>query len=219
MDRIEFRDRIVLTTLPHAAFDGWSMRALRAGVADAGLSPETALLLFPGGIRDVVRHWSSYGDRRMLEEMEKLDGASMRVRDRIAAAVRFRFEVNLTHREAVRRGLSFLAMPQNADLAARCAFDTVTAMWYAAGDTSADYNYYTKRALLAAVLSATVLYWLDDESEDYGDTWSFLDRRIDDVMKIPKLLSRLTDAIERLAPPLSPFGHRAGRGFRARGPI
>jgi ubiquinone biosynthesis protein COQ9 len=155
----------------------------------------------------------------MLEEMEKLDGASMRVRDRIAAAVRFRIEVNLKHREAVRRGLSFLALPQNAELAARCAFDTVNAMWYAAGDPSADYNYYTKRALLAAVQGAAILYWLNDESENFGDTWSFLDRRIDDVMKIPKLQSRVTAAIERLAAPLSPFGRRGGRGFRARGSL
>ncbi len=219
MDRTGIRDRIVLATLPHAAFDGWSMRALRAGVADAGLTPDTALRLFPGGVREVVRHWSSYADRRMLEEMEKLDASSMRVRDRIAAAVRLRIEVNLTHREAVRRGLSFLAMPQNADLAARCAFDTVNAMWYAAGDTSADYNYYTKRALLAAVHGATVLYWLDDESRDFAATWSFLDRRIDDVMRISKLQSRVTGAIQRLAAPLSPFGRRGGRGFRARGPI
>lgn len=219
MDRTEIRDRLVLATLPHAAFDGWSARALRAGTADADLSPDTTLRLFPGGIREVVRHWSSYGDRRMLEEMEKLDGASMRVRDRIAAAVRLRIEVNLKHREAVRRGLSFLAMPQNADLAARCAFDTVNAMWYAAGDTSSDYNYYTKRALLVAVHGATILYWLDDESEDFGDTWSFLDRCIDDVMKIPKLQSRVSDAFARLAAPLGPFGRRAGRGFRVRGPV
>ncbi len=219
MERTEIRDRIVVATLPHAAFDGWSEQALRAGVNDAGLSPDMAIRAFAGGIREVVRHWSSYGDRRMVEELEKRDVASMRVRDRVATAVRVRVEVNLAYREAVRRGLSFLAMPRNADVAARCAYDTVNAMWYAAGDTSSDYNYYTKRFLLAAVHGATILYWLDDESEDYEDTWSFLDRRIDDVMKIPKLQSRVTNAIERLASPLSPFGRRMGRSFRARGPI
>jgi len=216
MDRTEMRDRILLATLPHAAFDGWSGRALAAGIDDAGLPPQMAVRVFAGGMRDVVRHWSSYGDRRMVNELEKRDLAAMRVRDRLATAVRCRVEVNLAFREAVRRGLAFLALPQNAEVAARCTYDTVNAMWYAAGDTSSDYNYYTKRALLAAVYGSTVLYWLDDESDNHEETWRFLGRRVDDVMKIPKLQSRLTGAIERLA---APWSGRVGRGFRARRPI
>ncbi len=219
MDRTEIRDRILLATLPHAAFDGWTERALRAGLDDAGLPPDMAIRVFPGGMPDVLRHWSDHGDRRMVEELGNRDLESMRVRDRLAAAVRIRIEVNLAYREAVRRGLSFLALPQNAGLAARCAHDTVNAMWYAAGDTSSDYNYYTKRALLAAVYGATVLYWLDDESEDFEETWSFLDRRIDDAMNVPKFQSRVTAAIQRLATPLTPFGRRMGRGYRVRGRV
>lgn len=216
MDRTEIRDRILLATLPHTAFDGWSERALAAGLDDAGLPQDIAVRLFAGGMRDVVRHWSSYGDRQMLNELEKLDLAAMRMRDRVATAVRLRIEVNRKHREAVRRGLSFLALPQNAEVAARCTYDTVNAMWYALGDTSSDYNYYTKRALLAAVYGATILYWLDDESVDSEETWSFLDRRVDGILKVPELQSRLTGAIERLA---APWSGRVGRGFRARRPV
>ena len=62
-------------------------------------------------------------------------------------------------------------------------------MWYAAGDTSTDFNFYTKRATLAGVYSSTLLYWLNDRSPGGEATWGFLDRRIDDVMKIEKLKS------------------------------
>lgn len=216
MDRTEIRDRIVLATLPHVAFDGWSDRALAAGLEVAGLPPDMAVRIFPGGMREVVGHWSNYGDRRMADAAQARDLASLRIRDRIAAVVRLRIEVDLVHREAARRALSFLALPQNAEVAARCTYDTVNAMWYAVGDTSSDYTFYTKRALLAAVYGATVLYWLDDESENFGDTWSFLDRRIDGAMKLPKLQSRLTNAIQNLA---APVRGRVRRSFRGRRPI
>ena len=55
-----------------------------------------------------------------------------------------------------------------------------------AGDTATDYNWYTKRMILASVISATKLYWLGDQSTDYASTWAFLDRRLDDVMQFEK---------------------------------
>lgn len=213
MDQTENRDRILLAVLPHAAFDGWSDRALAAGLEDAGLPPDAAVRAFPGGVREIVAHWSGYGDRRMMDALAQRDQESMRLRDRVAAAVRIRIEVNSAYREAVRRGLSFLALPQNADVAARCVRDTVDAIWYAVGDTSTDFSYYTKRASLTAVYSATILYWLDDTSEGAEETWAFLDRRIDGMMKIPDLQARITGAIERLVRPLS---GRAGRRIRLR---
>ena len=65
-------------------------------------------------------------------------------------------------------------------------YRTVDAIWYAAGDTSADFNFYTKRATLAGVFSSTLFYWLNDRSEGNEATWAFLDRRIDDVMRFEK---------------------------------
>jgi len=208
----EIRDKILLAMLPHVAFDGWTRRSLDAGVAAAGLPPEMALRAFPHGMEDVIRHWSKYSDRRMLEGMERLNLDAMRVRDRIATGVRLRIEVNKPYREAVRRALSFLALPLNSAIAARNTYNTVDAIWYAAGDTSTDYNFYTKRGLLAPVYVSTVLYWLGDESEECAATWAYLDRRIDDVLKIPKIQARIQDAIGAFVPPLT--SRRRGRGFR-----
>ena len=95
----------------------------------------------------------------------------------------------------MRRALSFLAMPQNTLLALRCVYHTVDAIWHLAGDTATDWNFYSKRGLLAAVYTTTVLYWLEDESEGFTDTWAFLDRRISDVMKVPKAAARCRQAV------------------------
>ena len=195
------RDRILLATLPHAAFDGWTRRALTAGVADAGLTPDMALRAFPGGINQLVDHLADWADRRMLEELDAVDLESMRVRDRVQTCVRVRLQVLDGYRESIRRLLSYLAMPQNAPLAVRLTWRTVDAVWYAAGDQASDFNYYTKRGLLMPVYTTTVLYWLGDDSEGSANTWTYLERRIADVMKIPAYQSRLKEALSSLPRP------------------
>ncbi|MBE0531530.1 MAG: COQ9 family protein [Rhodospirillales bacterium] len=195
METVDLRDRVLLAMLPHVSFDGWSERSLKAGARDAGLAPEDGLRAFPTGMLEAVEHFCDFGDRRMAEEMAKRDVAGQRVRERIAAAVRCRLEVVADHREAVRRALAFMALPQNAGTASRCTYRTVNGMWYAAGDTSADFNFYTKRALLAGVYAATVLYWLTDESPESADTWAFLDRRIDGITTFGKVQGRLTKTL------------------------
>ncbi len=191
----DLRDRVLLGMLPHVAFDGWTERSLKAGARDAGLAAADGLRAFPTGMLEAAEHFCDFGDRRMVEELAKRDVAGLRVRERIAAAVRCRLEVVADYREAVRRALAFMALPQNAGTASRCAYRTVNAMWYAAGDTSTDFNFYTKRALLAGVYATTVLYWLTDESPESADTWAFLDRRIDGVMTFGRYQGRLTKAL------------------------
>ena len=63
-------------------------------------------------------------------------------------------------------------------------------MWRAAGDTAADFNFYTKRLLLSGVYTATLMFWINDESDDCEATWAFLDRRIGNVMEIEKAKAR-----------------------------
>lgn len=205
------RDEILLAALPHVPFDGWTRRAMRRGARDAGHDAVAADRAFPYGAADMVAHYSDLADRRMIEELERRDIRAMKVRDRIATAIRVRLEQAAPHRDAVRRALSVLALPPNAPAAARSLYRTVDAIWIAAGDTSTDWNYYTKRGLLAAVLSTTALCWLDDVSDGNAETWDFLDRRIADVMRVPQITGRVRGAFARI---LGPF---QGRTYRSAG--
>ena len=212
-EEIEARRReLMQAAVQHVAFDGWSGQALIAGARDLGLSAAEAHNLFPGGARELLEVFSAEMDRRMLETMERQPLEEMRVRDKVALGVRSRLELLEPYREEVQRGLSFLALPPNAILGSRLVWRTCDAIWYAAGDTATDYNYYSKRSLLAGVYSSTLLYWLSDRSENYAATWDFLDRRLTDVLKIGgtlgKSIQRLMDA------PNSLFTRR--RGVRPR---
>jgi len=185
----ELRDLILLATLPHVAFEGWTVAALEAGIEDLGDVPrmaEQGALAFPGGMRDLAGHFSDWADRRMVAEMARLDMPSLKIRQRIAAGVRCRLQVLAPHREAVRRCLAYLALPHHAALSVTCTYDTVNEIWYASGDESSDFSFYSKRTLLAPVLASTVLYWLaddGDDEDDYPETWEFLDRRIANVLR------------------------------------
>jgi ubiquinone biosynthesis protein COQ9 len=211
-------DRLALleATLSHAAFDGWSQKAFDAAAKDAGISADRALNAFPGGMAELLAFYHEVEDREMLEAMARANVSEMRVRDRIAFAVKARLQRNTRHREAIKSACSFLAMPHNAALAMRLLYRTVDAMWYGAGDTATDFNFYTKRGLLAAVYSSTVLYWLSDRSALSADTWSFLDRRIDEVMQVPKLLGKVSALTGRFPNPFRVAQRMRPRGFRAR---
>ncbi|WP_337875048.1 COQ9 family protein [Elioraea sp.] len=203
IERSEERDRAVEAALPHVPLDGWTRKALRAGLADAGFDPADLPLLFPGGPVEAIELWCDLADRRMAEAVGGLDLAAMRVRDRVAAAIRIRLEQNAGAREAAARATALLALPHNAPAAARITARTVDAIWRAIGDRSADVSWYTKRASLAAIYGATMLYWLRDDSEGAEETLRFLDRRIEALMLIPKAQRRLGEIAARLP---DPFG-------------
>ncbi|GHF33847.1 COQ9 family protein [Seohaeicola zhoushanensis] len=182
----DIREALLGAALPHVPFDGWSEATFAAAVADSGTDPALARAVCPRGALDLALAAHARGDRAMLDRIAAEDLAAMRFRDRVAAAVRWRIEA-AGDREVVRRAVTLFALPQHAAEGARAIWQTVDAIWTALGDSSQDYNWYTKRATLAGVYSSTLLYWLGDTSEGSVATWDFLDRRIEDVMRIEKL--------------------------------
>lgn len=180
----ELRPRLVAAMVPHVAFDGWTEAALLAGAADAGIDPDLARVAFRGGAAEMAVAYTALADARMLAALGDL--STLKIRERIRRAVATRLEQADGERETVRRTLAVLTL--HPVLAAKTLWRTADTMWRAAGDTATDYNHYTKRTLLGAVYSATLLVWLD-----HPDDWqAFLDRRIDGVMRFEKVKARLT---------------------------
>ena len=178
-------DRLLDAALLHVPFDGWSETTLRAAIRDSGVHDGLARALFPRGGVDLALAYHRRGDARLRAQLAATDLSALRYRDRIAKAVRLRLEL-VEDKEAVRRGTTLFALPIYAAEGARAIWGTSDAIWSALGDTSRDFNWYSKRATLSAVYSATVLFWLGDDSPGHQATWDFLDRRIENVMGIEK---------------------------------
>jgi len=174
----------------HAGFDGWSERALAMAAAELGVPADRARLAFKEGAVQMIDAWFDSIDRAMLAAFPAERIAAMKIRERIRALLLFRFQATAPHREALRRAVAILAMPQNGPTAAKLAWRVADRIWRLAGDTATDFNHYSKRMTLIGVYASTTLVFLDDDSDGLAGTEAFLDRRIDDVMRFEKAKAR-----------------------------
>ena len=180
------RRRLALAVGENAVFDGWTRASVDSAAQQLGIDPIQARLAMPKSPTGMIDVYIREVDRGLEAYFTPDRLAALKIREKIRALIWSRLEIMGPAREAVRRALAILAMPQNIPLALRMASRSADLMWRIAGDTSTDFNHYTKRMTLGAVYGSTLLVWLDDRSEGWVETAAFLDRRIDDVMKIEK---------------------------------
>ena len=181
------KDDLVRGMLIHVPFDGWSEASIIAAARECGISDEEARLLLPGGAIDAIDHFTDLADRDMAVALDKLESRPMGITSIIREAILCRLDGAAPHREAVASALRVLARPQHAPLAARTLYRTVDRIWRLTGDGAVDFSFYTKRATLAGVYSATLLYWVANPSADRQRIEAFLDQRLREVALIPKI--------------------------------
>ena len=186
-------EAILDAMLGRAAFEGWTASALAAAAGDAGKDKAVLAAAFPAGPADALRAWSQRADRKMRAAMEAPDFAGLKIREKVASAVRARLAVLKPHKEAARRAAATLALPIHAPLAADLAWQTADAIWRGLKDTSTDFNFYSKRAILTGVWLSTLAHWLGDDSDGEASTHAFLDARIENVMQIEKAKAKLRE--------------------------
>lgn len=188
MSRIERspeRDEALLALMGAQPFGGWNLESLRQAAG------EHADLLFLGGAAELVEASIDLADRRMEQAAAELEFTDLRTPDRIKAVIALRLAQNRPFKTAIGRALAVMALPGGALIAARATARTVDAIWHAAGDASVDFSWYTKRATLAPIYAATLLYWLTDHGEDDVATLAFLDRKLAGTAIIGKVKRRL----------------------------
>ena len=201
-ERSADRDAALARALAHVPVHGWGWRALQAALSELGHAADSARLeaelLFPGGTADMVESFIDLADRDMARIAAEPGFAELRTTGRVKALMLGRLAALRPHREAVRRALGVLALPRHGRVAVASLARTVDEIWHLAGDASADFSWYTKRAILAGVYSATLLFWLRDDSEDGAPTAAFLDRRLAGVRRIGKLRGQIEARLDTL---------------------
>ena len=184
-------DAVLNATLKHVPFDGWSDAALMAGADDAGVEKDLVAALFPNGPIDAIALFSRNADAKMVLAFEALPEPPQKTHLAIRALVLCRLESAYADKDAIRRALAVLAKPTHAKLSAELMYETVDTMWRLAGQQDTGFSFYTRRAILGAVYSSTLLAWLADNSTDMHKTVVFLDRRLANVAAIPKTTAPL----------------------------
>jgi len=190
----ELEQKALNAILRAVPFDGWRDAAFRSAARDL---PDGALLaVFPGGIQDAFDLWHKQLNTAMLDAYASQSPAPQKIRDKVHTLVMARLHAASPHKEAVRAATAYYALPTRWLAAQRYLWDIADSIWRTAGDTSTDYNYYTKRGLLAEVYRATALYWLQDDSDTHHNTAAFCARRISDVLTVGKNLGKVRSAVD-----------------------
>jgi len=202
----QLRRRLALAVGENAVFDGWTRTAVDSAAGQLGIDPVQARLAMPKSQAGLIDLYLQEVDRELAAWFTPERLEALKVREKIRSLVWRRLEIMGPAREAVRRALAILAMPQNVPLALKASWRTADLMWRIAGDTSTDFNHYTKRMTLGAVYASTLLAWLDDQSEGWSDSAAFLDRRIDDVMKFEKWKAQWRGSSDHRISPSRFFG-------------
>ena len=180
------KDKILLAALDYVPELGWSWHAIEQGVAKAKLKPETAVQGFPNGALDLLAHFADWAEREMIGRVQKQRLIQMKVRDRVRLCVENWFEVMSPYKPQVQMALRSSWQPNRGILSLKNMAKLCSAIWYECGDNATDFNYYTKRALLAGVIASTLPVWLRDDSDSQQKTHDFIYNRIDNVMTIGK---------------------------------
>lgn len=183
----EIRMSLAPAIARNAAFDGWSIEAVHLAAADARIDRDVAALAFKDGAMAMIDAWIESIDLELAKRLPPDTLNAMKIRQRITSLLATRMEIMAPDREALRRAMAVMAMPQNLPKAARMGWRTADRMWRLAGDTATDFNHYTKRMILSAVYGSLLAVFVNDDSENFADSRAFLDRRIDNVMQFEKV--------------------------------
>ena len=191
MDKQKIANDIIDKALSLVAEDGWNQATLASGAVLAGYKKTDVVRVFPNGAIDAIEAYARMVDAQMLEALSHYNLTTMKIRQKITSAIRLRLELQLPHREAIRKAVALHSQPLNYHRGLRSLYTTLDTIWRGIGDISTDYNFYTKRLTLAGVYSSSLLIWLDDNSIGQEATWAFLDRRIEGVIKFEKIKHKI----------------------------
>lgn len=205
MDIAQEKTTFIEALLPQTAIHGWSDEALKEAAKACHFDEGKVALLFPQGLDEMIEYTGLMFDEKMVQAFSKEALNAMKVRERIFELTKMRLTLAAPFKESLRQAATYFANPLKAPIGLKSLYHTVDTIWRLAGDTSTDYNFYTKRTLLSGIFSATVVVWLNDASADHEESWEFLKRRIDDVLSLPKAFSQMPEHLKAFSTIFNPF--------------
>ena len=179
---------------------GWIKENIFKAGEKAGLSYLDIHLLFPHGLIELVELYYKLYNDKMMEHLLETDLTNLKIREKIIYAVKTRLNLVTPYKNAEKHLLSFLKKPHYPVKKTTFLWSIADAIWHSIGDTSVDFNFYTKRLTLSGVYAATHYYWTGDTSEDHFNSWMFLERRIENIMTIEKCKSKIKNFYTLLSP-------------------
>ncbi|XP_060932090.1 ubiquinone biosynthesis protein COQ9, mitochondrial [Limanda limanda] len=186
----QLQARILTAALEFVPLHGWSMEAIASGAETLGLS-SASTGMFHNGSGDLVLHFIAQCNSQLTEilaeqhkQVQLGHAEAKKTADFLRDAVETRLRMHIPYIETWPQAMSILLLPHNIPDSLKHLSTLVDDIWYYAGDRSTDMNWYTKRAALTGIYNTTELVMVQDSSQDFQETWNFLDNRIQDVVNM-----------------------------------
>lgn len=199
MDKQALRTEFLKEFIKNAPFDNCSQDNFDRTAKKLGLELDEHIILFPQGYVDVIDYWIKDLDEQLKQALEGTDQEGLKIREKIAKAVKVRLDIQDAQKSAFVNLYAYLALPLNKPKLMKFAFESSSIMWHWAGDTATDWNYYSKRTLLSYVYCSSILFWIQQDEKNDKALEEFIGRRIDEVMQIPKVKAKLAEPFENIA--------------------
>jgi ubiquinone biosynthesis protein COQ9 len=203
IDSIENKQKILENFIKLCAFNEVSEETLLQAFQGAKIDPKFALLIFENGAESIVEFWLERIDAKMLQDAQEvtqnIDFSQMKIRDKITNLLQIRVKINQEYQEQLPQLIKFFSCPKNINLAFKNAYKVADLMWQFIGDKSTDFNFYSKRAILAKIYIRSTICLAGDKSSDCKKTFALIDKEIEKVMQFTAFKFKIRSSLQKLA--------------------
>ncbi|GAM22978.1 hypothetical protein SAMD00019534_061530, partial [Acytostelium subglobosum LB1] len=181
----DLRQVVLDRAMQYVPLYGWSEAAIAKACTDLGYAP-TMHGLFENGGYDLAFHFVNRCNKQLKEKLSGDVLATLTQRERVKMVIKVRLSMITPYLNRWAEAMQLLAHPSNLTTSAPSMASLVDEIWHLVDDRSTDFEWYTKRGLLAALYTSSELYMLNDTSPEHKDTWRFVDDRVDDMVSLLK---------------------------------
>ena len=146
-------------------------------------------LLFPDGNKDLLKYSLEQLNIELQEYCKSIDLIRLPLHKRIRKILLSKIEIMNKEKNFYKKILLKSLLPNKTISLSKQLYKSIDQIWYLAGDTSVDFNFYTKRLILAGIYSRVVLFFFNNNNQN--ELENLLDLNLKRVAKIPELKSKI----------------------------
>ena len=180
--------KILNQTKSIVKIDGWSEKILNK-LIQQGINNSDLFIFFKNDYKELLKFSIEELNILLENKIKKLNIINLPLNKRIKKILVNRIDILNKDKIFYKKTLNHLLLPQNLNILKKNLYKSVDNMWYLAGDNSTDFNFYTKRIILAAIyINALLIFFRKDSYEAELN----IDDNLKKISKIPKLKNRFS---------------------------
>ena len=167
---------------------GLSKNTLESISKKYGLDANETELLFPEGNIDFIKFTLEQLNNELEEYCREIDLIRLPVHKRIKKVLLSKISLMNKNKVFYRSIFLNLLIPKKNFSLPSQLYNSVDQIWFIAGDSSTDFNFYTKRLILSVIYSRIMLFFFNNNNQE--ELENILDESLRRVSKIPEIKSK-----------------------------